>query len=82
MANLGDLITDPQSINAGGFYDFDPLVTNPTSVQFQADQQAKQDCCIDSDNCGVYHQVRQTNNCTNYRPPRISTHQQFDNWEN
>ena len=81
MDNLGDLIIDRQSINAGGFYDFDPLATSPIALQFQVDQQAKQDCCIDSDNCDVYHQVRQINNCSNYRPPRISTCSLFENWE-
>ena len=69
---LGDLITDPQNIAAGGFYEFDPLVAYPNSIQYQLDQQAKQDCCIDSNNCGAYRQLRQVDDCSRYRPPRIS----------
>ena len=72
----GNLIADPQNVAAGGFYDFDPLAAGPMSSQVQVDQRAKQDCCVDSDNCGVYYRLRRLDDCSRYRSPRISECQQ------
>ena len=62
---LGSLIQDPFT-DAGGFMNYDPFSFSPLMMD---NEQARRDCCIDSSNCGAYHQIRLIDTCEKFGPP-------------
>ncbi|CAD5120106.1 DgyrCDS8684 [Dimorphilus gyrociliatus] len=61
------LVTDPAS--SGHLNVFNPYFHR---TNFLIDLRAKQDCCINSDNCNDYISYRPIDNCFRYRPPFFS----------
>ena len=64
---LGSLIQHPFA-EAGGLVNFDPISASPIVLD---NEQARLDCCINSPNCQVYHQIRIIDTCDKFVSPAL-----------
>ena len=64
---LGNLVVNPV-YEAGGYMDYNPLYY---PREAEEENQAKQNCCLYSNSCPAYYNIRPIKTCTDFVPPRI-----------
>ena len=65
----GSLMTSP-TYESGSLVRLNSYWFDYYNYIYSTDGQAKKECCLESNMCRQFHQVRPINQCWGYRPPR------------